>query len=487
MHHLLSASEIQAKVVSGELSAVEITEHFLSRIKELDPKLGAFLRAAPDLALEKAKAIDAKRKRGEKLGKLAGVPIAVKDNIHIKGELSTCGSKFLTNYKAPFDASAIQALSAEDAIFIGKTNMDEFAMGSSTENSALQKTANPWDLKCTPGGSSGGSAAAVAARLCPVALGSDTGGSVRQPASFCGIVGFKPTYGRISRYGLVAYGSSFDQIGPLTTNVKDAALLMEIMGVPCEKDSTSLQKPQESYLNSLRTDLQGVKVGVPSEFLQELSPGAKTAFMDSIEKLKSLGASVVDVDLNILKYSVATYYILATAEASTNLARFDGIRYGVRSAKATTLDEVYDFSKEEGFGKEVKRRILLGTYVLSAGYQDAYYRKAQKVRTKIIQSYQKAFQGCDIIATPTSPFDAFEFGSKGDPLQMYLEDIYTIPINLAGLPAVSLPSGLSEKKKPLGLQLVGPQGGDKAVLSIAHAFEIVAKGDQLIPSFGVAK
>lgn len=475
--HLLSAQELQAKVVSGELSAVQIVEHFLARIQELDPKLGAFLRTSKELALKQAKAVDEKRKRGEKLGRLAGVPIAIKDNIHIQGELSTCGSKFLTNYKAPFNASAIEALMEEDAIFIGKTNMDEFAMGSSTENSALQQTYNPWDLKCTPGGSSGGSAAAVAARLCPVALGSDTGGSVRQPASFCGIVGFKPTYGRISRFGLVAYGSSLDQISPFATNVKDLALMMEILGRPCEKDSTSLQTPQEKY--TLRADLKGVKVGVPSQFLEDLAPEAKNAFMQSIEKMKSLGASIVDVDLNILKYSLATYYILATAEASTNLARFDGIRYGVRSKEATTLDEVYDFSKEEGFGKEVKRRILLGTYVLSAGYQDAYYRKAQKVRTKIIQSYQKAFQICDIIATPTSPFDAFELGSKKDPLQMYLEDIYTIPINLAGLPAISLPIGLSKKGKPLGIQLVGPQMSDSTVIGIAHALE----GDPLIPSY----
>lgn len=475
--HLLSAQELQAKVVSGELSAVQIVEHYLSRIFKLDPKLGAFLRTCNELALKQAHAVDEKRKRGEKLGRLAGVPIAVKDNIHIQGELSTCGSKFLTNYKAPFNASAIEALLEEDAIFIGKTNMDEFAMGSSTENSALQQTFNPWDLKCTPGGSSGGSAAAVAARLCPVALGSDTGGSVRQPASFCGIVGFKPTYGRISRYGLVAYGSSLDQISPFATNVKDLALMMEIMGRPCKMDSTSLPMPQETY--TLRTDLKGVKVGVPWQFLENLAEEPKKAFMDSLEKMKSLGASIVDVDLNILKYSIAAYYILATAEASTNLARFDGIRYGVRSKEATTLDEVYDFSKEEGFGKEVKRRILLGTYVLSAGYQDAYYRKAQKVRTKIIQSYQKAFESCDIIATPTSPFDAFELGSKKDPLQMYLEDIYTIPINLAGVPAISLPIGLSARGKPLGLQLTGPQMSDKAVIGIAHALE----GDPLIPPF----
>jgi aspartyl-tRNA(Asn)/glutamyl-tRNA(Gln) amidotransferase subunit A len=484
--HTLSALQIRDKVASGELTATAVTEFFLKRIDTLDPKIGAFLRTLPDLALAKAKEVDAKFARGEKLGALAGVPIAIKDNIHIKGELSTCASKFLINYKAPFDSTAARLLAAEDAIFIGKTNMDEFAMGSSTENSALQKTHNPWDLKCTPGGSSGGSAAAVAARLVPVALGSDTGGSIRQPASFCGVVGFKPTYGRVSRFGLVAYGSSLDQIGPLGTTVKDNALLMSILGRPCERDSTSLNLPQVNYLEGLRTDLKGVKIGVPWQFLEQLAESPKKSFMEGLEKLKGLGATIVDVDLNILKYSIAVYYILATAEASTNLARFDGIRYGVRAPEAKTLDEVFEMSKEEGFGSEVKRRILLGTYVLSAGYNDAYYKKAQKVRTLIIQSYNEAFKHCDVIATPTSPFDAFEIGSIHDPLQMYLEDIYTISINLAGLPAISVPNGLSPKGKPLGLQLIGPQMKDGTVLSIAHAFETVSKGFDLIPTLGAA-
>lgn len=484
--HTLSALELSSKIATGELSATQVTEYFLKRIESVDASVGAFLRTMPEKALQKAKEIDEKRAKGEKLGVLAGVPVAIKDNIHINGELSTCGSKFLTNYKAPFNSTAARLLIAEDAIFIGKTNMDEFAMGSSTENSALQKTFNPWDLKCTPGGSSGGSAAAVAARLAPVSLGSDTGGSIRQPASFCGIVGFKPTYGRISRFGLVAYGSSLDQIGPFGTTVKDTALMMNILGKPCERDSTSLQDQPVDFLANMRTDLKGAKIGVPWQFLEQLAEPPKKVFMESLEKLKALGAEVVDVDLNILKYSVAVYYILATAEASTNLARFDGIRYGVRAPNAKTLDEVFDLSKEQGFGKEVKRRILLGTYVLSSGYQDAYYKKAQKVRTLIIRQYNEAFKNCDMIATPTSPFDAFEVGSIHDPLQMYLQDIYTISINLAGLPAISVPNGLSEKGKPLGLQLIGPQKSDAKVLSFAHAFETLSKGYELIPTIGAA-
>lgn len=479
--HTLSVIELRNQVARGELKAAAVTEYFLKRIHDVDASIGAFLRTSQEQALQKAQEIDQRIAKGEKVGAFAGVPIALKDNIHVKGVLSTCASKFLTNYKAPFHSTAARLLLEEDAILIGKTNMDEFAMGSSTENSALQKTCNPWNLKCTPGGSSGGSAAAVAARMVPAALGSDTGGSIRQPASFCGIVGFKPTYGRISRYGLVAYGSSLDQIGPLTTNVTDTAHLMSILGRHCTQDSTSLNAPVFDYTSSLRRELKNVKIGVPWKFLEQLAEAPKKTFMEGLEKLKSLGAEIVDVDLDILKYSIAVYYILATAEASTNLARFDGIRYGVRAPEAETLDEVFDLSKEHGFGPEVKRRILLGTYVLSAGYRDAYYKKAQKVRTLIIEQYKKAFQQCTLIATPTSPFDAFEIGSIHEPLQMYLEDIYTISINLAGLPAISIPNGLSANGKPLGLQLIGPQQGDSDVLSIAHAFETIAKGYELIP------
>jgi aspartyl-tRNA(Asn)/glutamyl-tRNA(Gln) amidotransferase subunit A len=480
--HKESALTIRNRVHQGEATAESIVQHYLDRIQKYDGEIGAFLSIYHDRALTKAKAVDDKRKKGEKLGKLAGVPIAIKDNIHIKGEISTCASKFLTNFRAPFDSTVVKLLEAEDAILIGKTNMDEFGMGSSTENSALQKTRNPWNLKCTPGGSSGGSAAAVAARLCSIALGSDTGGSIRQPAAFCGIVGFKPTYGRVSRFGLVAFGSSLDQIGPLATTTSDAGLVMEVIGQHCERDSTSLMLPPEDYLNSLSSDTKSLKIGVPWNFLEGLLPEMKKGFEDSMEVYRRMGAQIVEINLDILKYSIAVYYILATAEASTNLARFDGIRYGNRSPRAKTLDEVYDFSKEEGFGCEVKRRILLGTYVLSAGYQEAYYKKAQKVRTLMIQQYKEAFQSCDLIAMPVSPFPTFEIGSIKDPLEMYLADIYTISVNLAGLPAVSIPNGFSKEGKPLGLQLIGPQKNDKAVIQFAHAFELATEFHKILPS-----
>lgn len=479
--HNLTAIELRDKFKNGELSAVSIVRHFLDRIKKYDAQVGAFLAVFEDRALKQAAALDAKRAAGHPLGKLAAIPIALKDNIHVEGEISTCGSKFLTNYRAPFNSTVTRLIEAEDGIIIGKTNMDEFAMGSSTENSALQKTHNPWNLKCTPGGSSGGSAAAVTARFCPIALGSDTGGSIRQPASLCGITGFKPTYGRVSRFGLVAYGSSLDQIGPLATNVADAALMMEVIGRHCEWDSTSLNSPADNYLNDLEKPMKGLKIGVPWQFLEGLNAETKSNFDASLEVYKKLGAEIVDVDLSILKYSIAVYYILATAEASTNLARFDGIRYGLRSARAKTLDEVYDLSKEEGFGPEVKRRILLGTYVLSSGYQDAYYKNAQKVRTLMIQKHKEAFSKCDIVATPVSPFPAFEIGAIQDPLQMYLADIYTISANLAGIPAISIPSGFSKDNKPLGLQLSGPQKNDKAVFQAAQAFEAATSFHKTLP------
>lgn len=479
--HKLSATQLRDKFLKGELSALEITESFLNRIEKYDNQIGAFLSVLNERAIAKAKNLDKRRSQGESFGKLAAVPVAIKDNIHIKGELSTCGSKFLTNYRAPFDSTAVKLLEEEDAILIGKTNCDEFAMGSSTENSAFKKTFNPWDLKCTPGGSSGGSSAAVAARLCPLSIGSDTGGSIRQPASLCGVVGMKPTYGRVSRYGLVAFGSSLDQIGPFATDVTDAALIMEVLARHCEKDSTSISIPPEHYVKQLKTDVKGLKIGVPWKFLEQLAPEARSLFDRSLDTFKELGAQIVDIDLSILKYSIPVYYILATAEASTNLARFDGIRYGIRSPKAKTLDEVYDLSKEEGYGPEVKRRILLGTYVLSAGYQDAYYKKAQKVRTLIIQSYKEAFKKCDLVALPVSPFAAFEIGSKKDPLQMYLEDIYTISANLAGIPGISVPSAFTKDGKPIGLQLLGPQKCDAAVLQAAFAFEQAARVHPKIP------
>lgn len=480
--HTLSAIQIRDKFLSGEVSAVTIVEHFLRRIERHDPQVGAFLTVFNQRALAKAIELDKKRASGVKLGKLAAVPIAFKDNIHVKGEITTCASKFLTNYRAPFDATVTRLLEAEDAIIIGKTNMDEFAMGSSTENSALNKnTRNPWNLACTPGGSSGGSAAAVAARLVPLALGSDTGGSIRQPAALCGITGFKPTYGRVSRYGVVAFGSSLDQIGPLATNAADAALVMEIIGQGCNFDSTSIRKPPENLVNGLNGDIKGLKIGVPWQFLDGLKEEPRALFEKALANFQALGATLVDVDLSILKYSIAVYYILATAEAATNLARFDGIRYGVRAPEATTLDEIYELSREEGFGPEVKRRILLGTFVLSAGHQDAYYKKAQKVRGLMLQRHKEAFAQCDIIASPTAPTAAFEVGAITDPLQMYLADIYSIGANLVGMPAVSIPCGFTSSHMPFGLQLTGPQGHEKAVFHTADAFERATDYHTAIP------
>lgn len=481
MLHTLSAHELRKRFFKGELTAEAIVKAFLNRIDTLDSQIGAFLAVFHQSALAKARRLDAKKEQGESLGKLAAIPIAIKDNIHVQGEISTCGSKFLANYRAPFNATVTNLLEQEDAIIIGKTNCDEFAMGSSTEHSAYQLTHNPWDLNVVPGGSSGGSAAAVAARLCPIALGSDTGGSIRQPAALCGIVGFKPTYGRVSRYGLVAYASSLDQIGPLAGSVEDAALVMEVIGKQCEKDSTSLSAPPESYVNTFSEDISGWKIGVPWHFLEGLRPDIQENFRSSLELLKKQEVELVDVDLSILKYSLPVYYILATAEASTNLARFDGIRYGVRSPKAKTLDEIYDLSKEEGFGKEVKRRIMLGTYVLSAGYQDAYYKKAQKVRTLMIRRFKEIFRNCHLVATPVSPTEAFALGAIKDPLEMYLADIFTIPINLCGLPAASIPAGFSASGLPLGLQLIGPQKHDRQVLHAAYAFDKTAKYSAQLP------
>ncbi len=477
----LSAHALRDLFCKGEVTAETIAETTLKRIARHDPSIGAFLSLFPERMLDRAKKLDQKRKAGKPLGKLAGVPIAIKDNIHVQGEITTCASRFLENYRAVFDATVIKRLEEEDALLIGKTNLDEFAMGSSTENSAYHLTKNPWNLKCSPGGSSGGSAAAVAARLCPISLGSDTGGSIRQPASFCGIVGYKPTYGRVSRYGLVAFASSLDQIGPLSHTVADTALTMEVLGRHCPHDSTSLQVKPEDYLQKMHGDIRGMTIGVPWHFLEELESGSKENFRKSIETFKSLGVNIVDINLDILRYSVAVYYILATAEASTNLARFDGVRYGKRSHKAATLEEVYDFSKQEGFGPEVKKRILLGTYVLSSGFQDAFYKKAQKVRTLMIDQFRQAFEKCQIIAMPPCPMTTFPIGAIQDPLKMYLQDVFTIAANLAGLPAISVPSGFSHENLPFGVQLLAPQMHDAQVFQFAHAFEKAVGVSHKIP------
>ena len=479
--HKLSAIQLRNRFLKGEVSALQIAEYFLKRIDKHNEQLGAFLKVFSEKTLRKAEELDQKRKEGKPLGKLAGVPIAIKDNMHIKGEMTTCASKFLENFKAPFWSTAVHELAEADALLIGKTNLDEFAMGSSTEYSAYFPAKNPWNTKCVPGGSSGGSSSAVAGRLALCSTGSDTGGSIRQPAALCGIVGFKPTYGRVSRFGLVAFGSSLDQIGPMTTTVSDAGLMMEVMGKYCNKDSTSLNLPQEPYLDHLPKDLKGKRIGIPSHFLENLNDEAKKNFEESKAVLKDLGAELLEIDLDILKYSIDVYYILATAEASTNLARYDGVRYGRREESAETLDEVYNLSREFGFGPEVKQRILLGTYMLSAGFQNAFYKKAQKVRTLMIDHFNKAFNDCDIIAIPVSPITTFELGSIQDPLQMYLQDIFTIPANLAGVPAISVPSGFDSENKPFGLQLIGPQLHDVPVIKSAYAFEQATQYSKKIP------
>lgn len=477
-----TAIELHHLFISGQLSAVEITNYFLNRIETIDKKVGSFLQLFPERTLRKAKELDEKKKSGGKLGKLAGIPIAIKDNIHIKGERTTCASKLLANYEALFDATSTRLLEEQDALLIGKTNLDEFAMGGATEYSAFLKTHNPWNLDCTPGGSSGGSAAAVAARLAPLSLGSDTGGSVRQPASYCGLVGYKPTYGRISRYGLVAFGSSLDQIGPFSYTTKDMALIAEVLGEHCPHDSNSLNHPRENIQGQLKQDLKGVRVGVPYQFLTNLSEEMKSSFDDSIAVLKDLGAEIVEINLKVLKYAMPTYYIIATAEASTNLARFDGIRYGNRNQYAMTLDEVYDLTREHGFGTEVKRRIILGTSVLSSGYSGSYYKKALGARTQILDAFTTSFESCDIVTMPTAPTPAFETGSIQDPVSMYLMDLYTVHANLTGLPAISVPSGFAKNGNPIGFQMIAKHREDGFLIGCAHAFEQARPENIQIPS-----
>lgn len=469
--HQLSATALRALFLSGKISATEIVQHFLARIERIDPQVRAFLTTYPERILAQAATLDQRRSRKEPLGKMAGVPVALKDNIHLKGERTTCASKFLEHYRAPFDATVTARLLAEDAMIIGKTNMDEFAMGTTGESSAFFTTKNPWDLACVPGGSSSGSAAAVAARMVPLSLGSDTGGSIRMPAALTGVVGFKPTYGSVSRFGLVSYGSSLDQIGPFSHSASDTAMIMEAIAGHCPRDATSLPGAAPSYLEALGKPLRPGKLGVPFALLEHLALDVQNSFSKAIEEMKAIGWEVVEVDLELLRHSIEVYYILATAEAATNLARFDGIRFGRRSPHAKTLEEVYDLSRQEGFGPEVKKRLLLGTYVISSGHKDAYYVKAQKVRTLIIQALAKAFTQCDLIAMPASPLPAFPSGSVQDPLQMYLLDIYTVPANLAGLPAIALPCGFGSEKHPLGLQLMGPQNSDQFLLRAALQYE----------------
>jgi aspartyl-tRNA(Asn)/glutamyl-tRNA(Gln) amidotransferase subunit A len=476
MLHRLSLSELTARLAAGDCSAVEVTRACLDQIQRCDGQVKAFLHVDAAAALAQAEAADVARRAGVTAAErpLLGVPVALKDNLATRDQPLTCGSRILENFVSPYDATVVEKLRAAGAVLLGRLNLDEFAMGSSTENSAFGPTRNPWDPTRIPGGSSGGSAAAVAVREVPAALGSDTGGSVRQPAAHCGVVGLKPTYGRVSRYGLVAYASSLDQVGVLARTVRDAAMLLGVIAGHDPRDATSLPEPVPDYGAALGPgDLRGLKLGLPREYrIPGLHPEVRAAVDAAVNQLQALGAEPVEVSLPHTPYALAAYYIIAPAEASANLARFDGVRYGLRVAGADPT-EMYQRTRGAGFGPEVKRRILLGTYVLSRGYYDAYYLRAQKVRTLIRRDFLRAFEQVDALVTPTTPGPAFKLGEKvSDPLQMYLEDIFTLSCNLAGLCGISLPCGFTrEPRLPIGLQLLGPPLGEATLLRITHAYE----------------
>jgi aspartyl-tRNA(Asn)/glutamyl-tRNA(Gln) amidotransferase subunit A len=479
-----SVVDTASSVQRGEVTAEQVTSRALARIAEHDADLGAFLHVARAEALEQARAIDARRARGEALGALAGVPIAIKDAICTRGIVSTAGSKILEGYVPPYDATVIERLRAADAVIVGKTNMDEFAMGSSNENSAYRPVKNPWDVARTPGGSSGGSAAAVAARLTPCALGSDTGGSIRQPASHTGTVGVKPTYGRVPRYGLIAFASSLDQIGPFATDVRGAARVLSVIAGHDARDATSLASPVEPFEAACDRDVKGLRVGVPEEYFAEgLDPEVAASVRAAIDALRDAGCSIRPVKLPHTRFAVAAYYVVATAEASSNLARFDGVRYGLRADPKHELRAMYGATRDAGFGAEVKRRILLGTFVLSAGYYDAYYAKAQKVRTLIRRDFDEAFRSVDVVCSPVSPTPAFRLGEKsGDPLAMYLSDVYTLPASLAGVPAVSVPCAPTKSGLPVGLQIVARPLDEGTMLAVAAAWEARSPARALVPA-----
>ena len=467
----LTVHELVEKLKNKELTSEQIVQAYSDRINEKEKDVEAFITITTEKAMEQAKKIDSEAKCDKNI--LAGIPIGIKDNLCTNGEKTTCASKMLENFIAPYDATVIEKVNECEMPSLGKLNMDEFAMGSSTENSAMKITHNPWNLNKVPGGSSGGSAAAVAADLVPWALGSDTGGSIRQPASLCGVVGLKPTYGLVSRYGLIAYASSLDQIGPITKDVTDSAMLLNIIAGHDERDTTSVDIPKKDYVKALTGNIKGLKIGVPKEFFGEgINEEVKKSIFETVEKYKELGAEVEEFSLDIAKYSLATYYIIACAEASSNLGRFDGIRYTYRSPNAKTLEEIFKKSRSEGFGAEVKRRIILGTYVLSAGYFDAYYKKAQKVRTMVMNEFNKGFEKYDVIITPTSPVTAFGIGEKSNnPLEMYLADICTVSVNVAGLPAISIPCGVDSKGLPIGMQIIGKKFNEETILNAAYSIE----------------
>jgi len=473
---MASIRELHRQLIRKERSSLEITQEALDRIQALEPKVHSFLSVTSEEALEQARQVDAKIAAGEEIGLLAGIPIGIKDNMCTKGIRTSCASRILENFVPPYESTVTQKLKDAGAVMVGKTNLDEFAMGSSTENSAYQLTANPWDLERVPGGSSGGSAAAVASGECVVALGSDTGGSIRQPASFCGVVGMKPTYGLVSRYGLVAFASSLDQIGPFGQTVEDAAILLNAIAGYDPNDATSLKVEIPDYVKSLKPDLQPrgrLRIGIIKEtFGEGLDPIVEEVVTKAIAQLQSLGAEIHVISCPRFRYGLPTYYIIAPSEASANLARYDGVKYGLRTPDADNLLSMYTKTRAAGFGKEVKRRIMLGTYTLSAGYYDAYYLKAQKVRTLIKQDFEAAFEKVDVLVCPTAPTTAFKAGEKTeDPLSMYLGDLMTIPVNLAGLPGMSVPCGFDEKGLPIGLQLIGKVLREDQLFQVAYAYE----------------
>jgi aspartyl-tRNA(Asn)/glutamyl-tRNA(Gln) amidotransferase subunit A len=484
--HSLTVAELAAGLKARRFSSLELTLHFLGRIERLAPELNAFVTVTADRALEDARRADGLLAKGEG-GALAGVPVAHKDIFCTDGILTTCSSKMLSNFVAPYDATVVERWKAAGTVLLGKTNMDEFAMGSSNETSYYGPVRNPWDLKRVPGGSSGGSAAAVAACLAPAASGTDTGGSIRQPAALTNLTGLKPTYGRVSRYGMIAFASSLDQGGMLTRSAEDAALLLKAMAGFDPRDSTSVDSPVPDYVAELATPLKGLRVGIIREFFGEgLDPAVGRLVQDAIETLRANGASIVEVSLPALPLSVPTYYVVAPAECSSNLSRFDGVRFGHRCESPRDLLDLYRRSRGEGFGDEVKRRIMTGTYVLSAGYYDAYYLKAQKVRQLIAADFARAFAEVDVVVGPTSPTAAFELGAKtSDPITMYLNDIYTIGANLAGLPAISIPCGFVQeggKDLPVGLQLVGPHFAESRLLSVSHQYQQITDWHRRVPS-----
>lgn len=469
----LTAVELGKKINNKEISVVEATTACLNAMEARDKDINAFVTMNREGALKRAREVQEKIDSGELAGPLAGVPVAIKDNMCINGMLTTCSSKILSNFKPTFTATAVEKLEAAGAVIVGKTNMDEFAMGSTTETSYYGETKNPWDLNRVPGGSSGGSAAAVAAEEVPYALGSDTGGSIRQPAGFCGVTGIKPTYGRVSRYGLIAYGSSLDQIGPLAKDVTDCATILEVICGKDDKDSTSVKEANDDFTAALVDDVKGVKIGIPRDYLGEgLDPEVKDAILAAAKKLEEKGAIVEEFDLSLVEYAIPAYYIIASAEVSSNLERFDGVKYGYRTEEYTDLHNMYKKTRSEGFGPEVKRRIMLGSFVLSSGYFDAYYMKALRTKALIKNAFDKAFERYDVILGPVAPTTALQLGeSLSDPIKMYLGDIYTVSVNLAGLPGISLPCGYDSNGLPIGLQLLGKHFDEKTIIRAAYAFE----------------